>query len=143
MKKLELDGQAASDGLIDLSNSGPKIAAKLMISRAGAHISGRVLDSDGDPLSMRLAVVVLRKNENDMGGAGAGVEVTPEGRYSVKGIAPGKYRLFGIDPFQLGFGTGDGLKKFYERGEEIEVQDGDCITKDVKLLPRQDANAKQ
>jgi hypothetical protein len=102
-----------------------------------------VLDSDGDPLTTRLAIVVLRRNESDISGAGAGVEVTPEGRYSIKGIAPGKYRLFGIDPFQLGFGTEDGLKKIYERGEEIEVQEGERITKDVKLLPREGTNAKQ
>jgi protocatechuate 3,4-dioxygenase beta subunit len=143
LKKVEVDGQVAPDDGIDLSNGGMKTTAKLTVSRAGAQISGRVLDSDGDPLSMRLAIVALRRNESDISGAGAGVEVTPAGRYSMEGIAPGKYRLFGIDPFQLGFGTGDGLKKFYERGEEIEVKEGDRITKDVKLLPKEDANAKQ
>jgi hypothetical protein len=113
LKKVEVDGQVASDDGIDLSNGGLKITAKLTVSRAGAQISGSVLDSDGDPLTTRLAIVVLRRNESDISAAGAGVEVTPEGRYSIKGIAPGKYRPFGIDPFQLGFGTGDGLKKFY------------------------------
>jgi hypothetical protein len=102
-----------------------------------------VLDSEGDPLTTPLALVLLMKNESDSIGGGPAAEVTPDARYLIKGIAPGTYRLIGLNPFQLGWGfDNDGLKRYYPRGEEIEVKEGDRLTRDVKLLPREDANAK-
>jgi hypothetical protein len=36
----------------------------------------------------------------------------------------------------------DAAKKLFARGEEIEFKEGDRITKDVRMLPKEDANAK-
>ena len=56
---------------------------------------------------------------------------------------PGKYRLFGVDAFQIsGANDMDRLKKLFERGEEIEFKEGDRITKDLKVIPLEDPNAK-
>jgi hypothetical protein len=35
------------------------------------------------------------------------------------------------------------FKTLFDRGEEIELKENDRITKDVKLLPKEDANAKK
>jgi hypothetical protein len=57
---------------------------------------------------------------------------------------PGKYRLFALDAFQIAGGGNeiDVFKKLFERGEEIEFQEGDRITKDLKVIPVEDPNAK-
>ena len=36
----------------------------------------------------------------------------------------------------------DMFKKAFERGEEIEFKEGDRITKDLKVIPVEDPNAK-
>jgi hypothetical protein len=70
-----------------------------------------------------------------------------DGNYSIKGVAPGKYRLFALDRFQMigAVGADGGLdmfKKLFERGEEVELKEGDRIVKDLKSVSLEDADAK-
>ena len=75
------------------------------------------------------------------------VQATPDGKYAIKAVVPGKYRMFGLDAFQLAGASSSGdamdmIKKLFERGEEIEFKEGDRITKDLKVIPMEDPNAK-
>ena len=138
------DAAASGDeGILDLQNGGA-IRIKLAVSRAGAQISGRVLDSNGERLLTPLAMIVLMKGPDDQLPFNPSRDIKADGTFTIKGIAPGKYRLFAIDPFSMNPNSNgmDAAKKLFARGEEIEFKEGDRITKDVKLLPKEDANAK-
>jgi hypothetical protein len=55
--------------------------------------------------------------------------------------------MLALDVFQLSGSSSGGdvmdmLKKLFERGEEIEFKEGDRITKDLKVIPMEDPNAK-
>jgi hypothetical protein len=59
-------------------------------------------------------------------------------------VRPGKYRLIGLNPFDMNIDNEHSwFKTLFDRGEEIELKENDRITKDVKLLPKEDANAKK
>jgi protocatechuate 3,4-dioxygenase beta subunit len=148
IKTLEIDGVAVTNGMADLSRVARGASAKVVLGRNGAQISGRVLDPNGERLPTSLVMIFLVRDPDDIPLTGAGTaQATPDGKYTIKGVVPGKYRLFGLDILQTSGAissgdTADMLKKLFERGEEIEFKEGDRIAKDLKVIPVEDPNAK-
>ena len=66
------------------------------------------------------------------------VAVCPAG--DLKGVLPGKYRVLAADLFRLG--GPDTSQAALKKGEEVEIKEGDRIQKEIRLLPKEDANAK-
>ncbi len=144
IKTLEIDGVAAANGVADLTKVA-RASAKMTVGGNGAQISGRVLDANGEPMPTNLVMIFLAKDAEDLPLVGNGTaQATPDGKYTIKAIVPGKYRLFALDAFQFAGGGNDTdvFKKLFERAEEIEFKEGDRITKDLKVLPVEDPNAK-
>ena len=145
VKTLEIDGVAAANGVADLSKVSRAASGKMTVGGNGAQISGRVLDSDGEPMLTNVVMIFLARDVEDIPPAGNGTaQASPDGKYTIKAIVPGKYRLFGVDAFQIAGGNDamDMFKKLFERGEEIEFKEGDRITKDLKVISVEDPNAK-
>jgi hypothetical protein len=144
VKSLEVNGTAVASDLFELPDGSRDAHLKIIVSRGGAQISGRVRDAEGDRLLTPLAIVALMSGPTAPDVRNTGV--APDGRYSFKGVRPGKYRLLGINPFEMAIMNDDeaaALAGLFERGEEVELREGDRITKDLKLLPKGDANAKK
>jgi protocatechuate 3,4-dioxygenase beta subunit len=145
IKTLEIDGVAANNGLADLSKAARTASAKVVMGGNGAQISGRVLDANGEPMVTNVVMIFLARDVEDIPLTGNGTaQASPDGKYTIKAIVPGKYRLLALDAFQIAGGTDamDTFKKLFERGEEIEFKEGDRITKDLKVIPVEDPNAK-
>ena len=142
VKSLELDGTPVASDVFEIPDGSRANTVKVIVSRAGAQISGRVLDSEGNRLLTPLAMVGLMRgpNSSDVDTT----EVTPDSRYSFKAVRPGKYRLISLNPFDMNIDDESiWFTKLFQRGEEIEIKEGDRLIKDVKLLPKEDANAKK
>jgi hypothetical protein len=102
-----------------------------------------VLDSGGDRLLTPLAMVFLMRNEDDAPADNGDGRVTPDGKYTLKGLHPGKYRVFAVDVFSMNnVGGLASVKTLYPNGEEIELKEGDRIVKDVRVLAKEVVNAK-
>jgi len=148
VKVLEIDGVAVTNGMADLSKVARGASAKVTIGSNGAQISGRVLDSNGERMPTNVVMIFLARDGEDIPPIGNGTaQATPDGKYTIKAVVPGKYRLFGLDAFQISGSSSSGdamdmIKKLFERGEEIEFKEGDRITKDLKVIPMEDPNAK-
>jgi hypothetical protein len=57
------------------------------------------------------------------------------------GLAPGKYKLFSWQSVEENsWEDGDFLKEYEEKGESLEVQDGDKKTLELKLVEMKDAD---
>jgi hypothetical protein len=139
VKSVDLDGIATAEPVVDFTRVTDGSRLKITLARDGAQLSGAVLDKDGQPLGNTVAIVILAPdrehiplNQNGM---------VKEGKYSLKGIRPGKYLLFAIDAFRSGPSNDEGLRKLAARAEEIEIKAGDRINKDVKLLLKEDGDA--
>ena len=144
LKTLEIDGAASTNGIADLSKAARAASAKLVAGSDGAQISGLVLDTNGERMATNVVMIFLAQSAEDIPLAGNGTaQATPDGKYTIKALAPGKYRLFALNVFQLsGNSDVDVFKKLFERGEEIEFKAGDRITKDLKAISLEDPNAK-
>jgi hypothetical protein len=136
LKEVALDGKAVPDRVLDFSQGVGGSRLKITVSRAGAQISGRVLDKDGEPaVGMVMVFFVTDPKEAEEGNT---ARVT-DGKYSFKALPPGKYRLFAIDILEVfsavaGAGNEDEImKQLFDAAEEIEVKEGDRMSKDVPV----------
>jgi hypothetical protein len=143
LKSVIVDGAESANRTIDIADGANGARIKIVVSRAGAQLSGRILDADGNRMNSPMAIVALMKSENDE--SGPGNELSPDGKYTFKGIAPGKYHVCAMNP--LDFLARDGgwesaMKKVYPRCEEIEFKEGERITKDLRQLAKEAPDAK-
>jgi hypothetical protein len=146
VKTLEIDGVAVTNGMADLSKVARRASAKVTLGGNAAQISGRMLDANGERMNANLVMIFLVRDAADLPPVGnSTTQATPDGKYTIKTVVPGKYRLFALDAFQISGAINhdpDFFKKMYERGEEMEFKEGDRITKDLKVIPPEDPDAK-
>jgi len=144
VKSVQLDGAAATDGVVDLSRGAHGSRLKLVASTGAGQISGRVLDKDGQPIANSMAFAFLMADAKTVGEEST-IRVSSDGSFEKKGIRPGKYRIFALDLFHY-IGTrsaqANDFTEPFGRGEEIEVKEGDRIVKDLKVLEKEEAHDK-
>jgi hypothetical protein len=145
VKTVEVDGLPAPDNFVDLTAAVKAVSANILIGRNGVQVSGRVLSSTGEPMQTNVVLIYLIKEFVEILALNNGTtQPAPDGKYTLKSFAPGKYKLFAIDAFQIaGTSAIDILKDMFERAEEVEFHEGDKITKDLKVMPKEDPNAKK
>jgi hypothetical protein len=150
VKAVQLDGAEARDSEVDLTRGAQGSHLRLTVSRNGAQLSGAVLERDGRPIAKTAALVILATDPDhvsldlDHVSPGSGGLVTPDGRYSFKGVRPGKYIVFAIDALRSGpANTTEDLKELAVAAEQIEIKEGDRIVKDLKVVLKEDVDAKK
>jgi hypothetical protein len=141
LKSVALNGAVAANDVVDLSRGAGGSTVKITLSRNAAQLSGNIQDQDGEPLLNHFVVVFLVQDPNEIK-ANNMTRVPPDGKYSIKGIRPGKYRLFAMDRFQHYNGEWSGFKEYANVAPEIDIKEGDRITKDLKPMEKDDANAR-
>jgi hypothetical protein len=143
LQSVTVDGVASGDQTVDLSRGVKGSHFKIAISRNGAQISGAVLDAAGQPIASPLVFVFLtddpkklrRMNSETMNKAVGG-------RYSIKGIRPGKYRLLALDMLAITQSAGDAdneeelAQAIFKAAEEIEIPAGARIARDIKAFDK-------
>lgn len=139
LKEVALDGNAIPDRVLDFPQGVGGSRLKIVVSCAGGQISGRVLDKDGEP-ALGPMMVFFGTDAKHMRGENSTRVI--DGKYSFKAIRPGKYRLLAIDiaaMMQVVSGDGDNdemRQKLFDAAEEIEIKDGDRVSKDIPALTR-------
>ena len=139
LKDVTLDGHTVPDRVLDFSQGVGGAKLKITVSRTGGQISGRVLGKDNEPAA-GLIMVFIATDSKHMEEDNA--SRTFDGKYSFKAIRPGKYRLVAVDIGEMiqAF-SGDGnseesLQRLFDAGEEIEVKEGDRLTKDIAAMTK-------
>jgi hypothetical protein len=143
LKEVTLDGKAVPDQVLDFTQGVGGSRLKITVNRDGAQISGKVLGKDGEPV-IGLVTVLFgtdAKHLNDNNPS-----MVRDGKFNLKAIRPGKYRIVAIDIAELmplmGADTDNDkmMQQLFDAGEEIEVKEGDRITKDLPVLTKMPEN---
>ena len=143
-KRTPADNAPAPGNVLDFSRGVKGSHIKITVSRSGAQVSGTVLGKDGQPLLSPLVMIFLASDPSQLG------EIQPddqhrvtEGKYTIKAIRPGKYRLFALDVLTLASDAPDAdteddelMKMLFNSAEEIEIKPGDRIVKDLKAIDK-------
>lgn len=137
-----LDGVAAPDGLLDFSSGTHGSKIKVLMGRDAGQLSGRVLDADGGPAPGMTTWVLLSSNPAALG-AEQSTRVS-DGRYSFRGLHPGRYRVVALDVLRFAGTLEAGKEKdLLQRGDEVEIREGDRLSKDVKLTTKETGHDMQ
>jgi protocatechuate 3,4-dioxygenase beta subunit len=137
LKSISVNGTVARDDLIDLTAGAHGARVQASFGRNGPRISGTLRDDSGEVLAEDygpIEVQLIRDGDPDHP-----IMLNPQGgKYLVQSIRPGKYRIVALDLFN--FPPRDALMSL---GEEVELHEGDRITKDLKVITREAADAKK
>jgi hypothetical protein len=143
LKSVRLDGVEAPNGEFDLSR-GAQGSLKLVASRNGGQIAGKLLDKEGEPLGAAPAMVLLVADPKEIDLERSLKMADEDGTYIFHAIRPGKYRLVAVDHLLMAGGDDfrEAIKKLALAAEEIEIKEGDRKVKDLKVKTKENANAK-
>lgn len=143
LKSVRLDGVEAPDGKLDLSRGAQGSSLRVVVSRNGGQVSGKLLDKSGEPVGAVPVTVLLVADPKDIDFERS-AKTVDDGTYSFQGVRPGKYRLLAFDRFLFGEDPEfqETIKKLAAAAEEIEIKEGDRKVKDLKLMVKEDADAK-
>jgi len=113
----------------------------IVVSRRGAVIAG-VVKMPEDPiadLAGRSSPVILLSPTGRFGDVESFVAVKPAGeggRYEIRGITPGSYRIFAFDRLEQGAAHDPDFRARVEPlGKAVEIHEGEQISLDLDVLP--------
>jgi hypothetical protein len=118
--------------------AGTAIPLEIRVSSRGAKVQGTVTNEDSLPVAGVWVVAIPEKrNLHQLFRA---VTTDQNAQYDLRGLAPGKYKLFSWDGVERGaWEDEDFLKPFEEKGVTVEVVDGDAKAADLSLIQLKDA----
>ena len=116
---------------------------EIQVDCAGARLEGSVLNKDGLPATGAWVVVVPEESKRKFFRLFKSQLTDQYGHFEIHGLAPGKYKIFSWDDIERGSWEDPEFLKLYEdKGETVEVQDGDKKTVELNLIPPKDGDAK-
>jgi protocatechuate 3,4-dioxygenase beta subunit len=146
IKSILLGNVLVREGVLDFSRGVPKERMRITISRNGAQISGEVRDAGGGPmLNPNISVVLVPQSGQFVQVRGAPVN---EGKYLLKGIPPGKYKIYTADFTKRSAAaraSWPGGDPDLAAAETVEVPEGGHVTRNLKVAVQEerDAHSKQ
>jgi hypothetical protein len=128
-------GQTDAIQAITIGTSGSD-KLEITLSSNGGSIEGLVTDAAAKPVIG--APVILIPEKRDRRDLYKTATSAPDGRFSLRGIAPGEYRVFAwenLEPFS--YFDPDVLKMYEQQGKLVRVQDTTKETIDVQVIAAQ------
>jgi len=106
---------------------------EITLSSRGAHVQGAVLNEDTLPAVSAWAVAIPDKKTRR---ASYSANTDQYGHFEMRGLPPGKYKLFSWAGLQQGaWEDPEFLKEYEAKATVIEVNEGDTKTVELKLIP--------
>jgi hypothetical protein len=114
---------------------------ELVISAAGGRMEGAVLDRDGQGVGGAVVALIPRvRSANRLYKAAT---TDPNGRFTLRGIAPGEYKVFAWEDVEPNaYRDPDFLRAYEERGETIRVEEGGRPRVELKVIPAESPSSR-
>jgi hypothetical protein len=142
VKSVKLDNVETNDDVLDLSRGVGGAGMKVTVSRNGGQVEGPVLGEDGEALHIPFVYVFFATAPEEIDFDRLN-PVEAGAKFKFSGLRPGKYRLMAIDPRQFDGVIGSvGIRTMFSKAQEVEIREGDRITKDVRVMTVENPGAK-
>ncbi|HLV87369.1 MAG TPA: carboxypeptidase-like regulatory domain-containing protein [Candidatus Sulfotelmatobacter sp.] len=131
LKAVQAGGRDASEGRLTV-NGGP-LTLDIVASADGAQIEGVVVDSKGEPVAD--AVVVVAPDRLARGDLFQKTVSDQRGRFTIRGISPGKYSLFAWEAVEgEAYYNPDFLKSFEGHATSLQMNEGEHRSLQVEVI---------
>jgi len=145
----ELDGQSRDCYVKDVRYSGSEALdegftvargtpgeLEITVSSHGARVQGSVTDADGLPAAGVWVVLVPQTGRREQRHLYKYQTTDQYGHFDLRGIRPAEYKLFSWQEVETNaWESPDFLKPFEEKGEKIELQEGEQKTIKLTMIP--------
>jgi hypothetical protein len=123
---------------------GSNAVLELTISSKGAQVRGSVADADNLPAVGVWVILVPDEAHRSSRRLYKSASTDQYGRFELRGIAPGDYKLFSWEDVESGsWEDPDFLRDFEKQGEKISLQEGDQKTVSVTAIRTESLEQKQ
>jgi hypothetical protein len=137
LKAATLNGQDALQHAVDMSSGG---TLELVVSMTAAEVDGTVTGNDGQPATDAIITITPDPLQPDRSDLSRQARTRTDGGFTVKGLAPGKYRVFAWEEMEQGaFLDPDYMKPFESLGAQISVDDNDKKTVTIQEISKDKA----
>jgi hypothetical protein len=133
--------KSVSLGGHDVLDSGfqvlPETFLDLVVSANGASIAGTVVDADGKPVANATVVDVPSAEHRSRPDIYQRDTTDASGHFSLRGLNPGKYRVFAFEELQEDVRQPEFLNSYETRGEIVQLEEGARKNVVLKLIPQE------
>jgi hypothetical protein len=135
LKALRLGGSDVLAADLSVSRKQPPGAIEVVLSPNGGRIDGRVLKED-KPFSGATVVLVPEEGRRKEERLYKTTSTDQDGQFSIRGITPGEYTLFGWETIEEGaYQDPEFLRPYKDRGKPIHVNEGNKLNSQLELIP--------
>jgi len=141
VKSVHLGDQEVKDSGMDLTNGSPGPITVTIAPNAG-QIDGSVMNDQQQAAAGATVVLVPEPKLRERPDAYKSTTSDQGGRFSLKDLAPGEYKLFAWEDVEYGaYMDPDFLRPVEDRGQSVSIQEGGRETVQLNLIPGDSAPA--
>jgi Carboxypeptidase regulatory-like domain len=120
---------------LSIGEEAPRMTLMLEVSSAVGQVDGAVQLTNGKPACTATIVLVPDGNHRSILRYYQTTDVDRFGRFVLRGIAPGAYKLFAFDDAnEVAYRDPGSLQRYENEGQTIQIDEGDRRTVVLKLL---------
>jgi hypothetical protein len=122
--------------------SGTNGAIDIVLSGTGGQVEGVVLNADQQPATEASVVAVPDEPRRTQGRFYKEDRTDQYGRFTIKGLPPGRYKLFAWEDVEEGaYQDPEFIKKFEALGEAVVIRENSHESAQLKLIPAAEKKA--
>ena len=107
----------------------------LTVSANGAHLEGTVQDKDHQPFTGAFIALVPEETQRSRQDLFKTATSDQYGHFTLRGIPPGKYKLFAWDSIDQGaYMDPDFLKAYDDQGKTMELSPGEKSSPELRVI---------
>ena len=138
LHRIQLEGKDITEEGLTVAGAAP-IQLDFVVGKDGAEIEGTVTDKDSKPAAGATVVLVPEPGLRAHSGLFQQLETDQSGRFEMKGIRPGTYKLFAWDDVEPGiWWDPDFLKDYEGKAQPVTLKPGGHETASLHVIAAAD-----
>ena len=132
VKSIRVGDYDVTETGLDLSRGGAPGEVAILLSANGGTLKGTAKNEHGEsPAGIQVLAIPAS------GARGLKTALTDQsGRYEIKGLAPGAYRVFAFEDIELGAAEdADFMKRFAEKSNKVTIRELSTETVEASMIP--------
>ena len=144
LKDAQANGESILDKALTIVAGGNQVTLEITMSSAGARVDGTVTDENGLPSAGAIVALIPEEGRRKLFRLYKDSTTDQYGKFILRGIAPGKYKVFSWNDVENNaWEDADFLKPFEDQGKEITAEENGRITLQLKLTATDKAKQSQ